>query len=134
MPIEWAGLSPELLPAIIGNKIAFGASGFGEFLDQVKAGEVKVLAVTSDERIDALPDVPTLVFGGTLDPVTPHSGSEGQAAAMPNAQFVSVPRGGHGVAGFDACTSGIVLAFLDDPGSPTSDCAGTIAPLAFGTE
>ncbi|MDC5698144.1 tripartite tricarboxylate transporter substrate binding protein [Intrasporangium calvum] len=54
----------ELLPAIIGNKIAFGASGFGEFLDQVKAGEVKVLAVTSEERIDALPDVPTLKESG----------------------------------------------------------------------
>lgn len=54
----------ELLPAIIGNKIAFGASGFGEFLDQVKAGEVKVLAVTSEERIDALPDVPTMKESG----------------------------------------------------------------------
>ncbi|GAA6527585.1 tripartite tricarboxylate transporter substrate binding protein [Intrasporangium sp. DVR] len=54
----------ELLPAVIGNKIAFGASGFGEFLDQVKAGEVKVLAVTSEKRIDALPDVPTLKESG----------------------------------------------------------------------
>jgi putative tricarboxylic transport membrane protein len=54
----------ELLPAIIGKKIAFGASGFGEFLDQIKAGEVKVLAVTSEKRIDALPDVPTLKESG----------------------------------------------------------------------
>jgi putative tricarboxylic transport membrane protein len=50
----------ELLPAILGNKISFGASGFGEFLEQVKAGSVRVLAVTSEKRIDALPDVPTL--------------------------------------------------------------------------
>ncbi len=54
----------ELLPAILGNKIAFGASGFGEFLDQVKAGEVRVLAVTSDKRVDVLPDVPTLKESG----------------------------------------------------------------------
>jgi putative tricarboxylic transport membrane protein len=54
----------ELLPAILGNKIAFGASGFGEFLEQVKSGSVRVLAVTSDERIDALPDVPTLKESG----------------------------------------------------------------------
>ena len=40
----------ELLPALLGNKIAFGATGFGEFLDQVEAGDVRVLAVTSDER------------------------------------------------------------------------------------
>ena len=54
----------ELLPAIIGKKIAFGASGFGEFLDQVKAGQVRVLAVTSEQRIEALPDVPTLKESG----------------------------------------------------------------------
>src|SRR6476659_9738603 len=35
----------ELLPALLGNKIAFGASGFGEFLDQIEAGDVRVLAV-----------------------------------------------------------------------------------------
>jgi putative tricarboxylic transport membrane protein len=50
----------ELLPALLGNKIAFGASGFGEFLEQVEAGDVRVLAVTSAERVDALKDVPTL--------------------------------------------------------------------------
>lgn len=50
----------ELLPALLGNKIAFGASGFGEFLDQVEAGDVRVLAVTSDKPIEALKDVKTL--------------------------------------------------------------------------
>ena len=54
----------ELLPAILGNKIAFGASGFGEFLEQVKSGSIRVLAVTSDKRIDALPDVPTVKESG----------------------------------------------------------------------
>ncbi|MGC9538568.1 Bug family tripartite tricarboxylate transporter substrate binding protein [Streptomyces sp. UG1] len=50
----------ELLPAILGNKIAFGASGFGEFLDQVEAGQVRVLAVSSEKPIEALKEVPTL--------------------------------------------------------------------------
>jgi Uncharacterized protein conserved in bacteria len=54
----------ELLPALLGNKIAFGASGFGEFLDQVEAGDVRVLAVTSEEPIAALKDVPTLKSSG----------------------------------------------------------------------
>ena len=54
----------ELLPAMLGNKIAFGASGFGEFLDQVEAGEVRVLAVTSEEPVDALKEVPTLKSSG----------------------------------------------------------------------
>lgn len=54
----------ELLPALLGSKIAFGASGFGEFLDQVEAGDVRVLAVTSAERVAALKDVPTLKESG----------------------------------------------------------------------
>ncbi|MDF3142270.1 MULTISPECIES: tripartite tricarboxylate transporter substrate binding protein [unclassified Streptomyces] len=54
----------ELLPAILGNKIAFGASGFGEFLDQVEAGQVRVLAVSSEKPVDALKDAPTLKDSG----------------------------------------------------------------------
>ncbi|MDW4903954.1 tripartite tricarboxylate transporter substrate-binding protein [Streptomyces sp. ADMS] len=54
----------ELLPAILGNKIAFGASGFGEFLDQIEAGQVRVLAVTSEKPMDAVKDAPTLKDSG----------------------------------------------------------------------
>ncbi len=54
----------ELLPAVLGGKIAFGASGVGEFLDQVEAGQVRVLAVTSEQRLDAVKDVPTLKESG----------------------------------------------------------------------
>ena len=53
----------DLLPAILGGKIAFGASGFGEFLDQVEAGEVRVLAISGAERVDAI-DAPTLIESG----------------------------------------------------------------------
>ncbi|TDC34588.1 tripartite tricarboxylate transporter substrate binding protein [Micromonospora sp. KC213] len=54
----------ELLPALLGGKVAFGASGFGEFLDQVEAGQIRVLAVTSEEPVEALKDVPTLKSSG----------------------------------------------------------------------
>jgi putative tricarboxylic transport membrane protein len=49
----------ELLPAVLGSKVAFAASGVGEYLDQINAGAVRVLAVTSEKRLDVL-DVPTL--------------------------------------------------------------------------
>ncbi|MGC1212820.1 MAG: tripartite tricarboxylate transporter substrate binding protein [Micromonospora sp.] len=54
----------ELLPAVLGGKVAFGASGFGEFLDQVEAGQIRVLAVTSEAPIEALKEVPTLKSSG----------------------------------------------------------------------
>jgi putative tricarboxylic transport membrane protein len=53
----------DLLPAILGGKVAFGASGFGEFLDQVGAGEVRVLAISGAERVDAV-EAPTLKESG----------------------------------------------------------------------
>lgn len=49
----------ELLPAILGGKVDIGASGPGEYLDQIESGEVRVLAVTSAERQPTL-DAPTL--------------------------------------------------------------------------
>ncbi len=79
----------------------------------------------------ALPDVPTLVFGGTLDPITPYGDSVAQAESMPNARFVGVPRGGHGVRSFDDCTTSAFLTFLDDPEAPLPACTESIEPLPF---
>jgi len=53
----------DLLPAVLGGKVAFGASGFSEFLDQVDAGEVRVLAISGPERVAAI-DAPTLKESG----------------------------------------------------------------------
>ena len=36
----------DLLPAVLGGKVAFASSGYSEFLDQIEAGEVRVLAVS----------------------------------------------------------------------------------------
>ncbi|MEV5410382.1 tripartite tricarboxylate transporter substrate binding protein [Thermopolyspora sp. NPDC052614] len=54
----------ELLPAILGGKVGFGVSGYSEFLDQVEAGTLRVLAVSSAEPIDVIKDVPTLKASG----------------------------------------------------------------------
>ncbi|MFJ7996910.1 tripartite tricarboxylate transporter substrate binding protein [Streptomyces sp. NPDC096310] len=54
----------ELLTAVIDGSVAFGASGYGEFLDQVAAGQLRVLAVTSPEPLGLLKDVPTLRASG----------------------------------------------------------------------
>ena len=50
----------DLLPALLGNKVAFATSGTGEYLDQIKTGAVRVLATTGDKRLGSLPDVKTL--------------------------------------------------------------------------
>lgn len=53
----------ELLASVLGNKIGFGVSGVGEYLDQIQAGELRVLAVTGPKRIADV-DAPTLKEAG----------------------------------------------------------------------
>ena len=49
----------ELLAAVLGGQVDFGVTGVGETKDQIDAGEVRALAVTSAERAPNL-DTPTL--------------------------------------------------------------------------
>ncbi len=60
VPFDGGG---ELLASILGNKVAFGVSGVGEYLDQIKSGELRLLAVTGPERVAGL-DAPTLQEAG----------------------------------------------------------------------
>ncbi|GAB4583825.1 tripartite tricarboxylate transporter substrate binding protein [Nocardia sp. IFM 10818] len=60
VPFDGGG---ELLASVLGNKIAFGVSGVGEYLDQIQAGELRVLAVTGPKRIADV-DAPTLKEAG----------------------------------------------------------------------
>lgn len=62
--VAYDGGGGELLPALLDGKVAFGTSGLGEFLDQVRAGQLRVLAVTGKRPIGALPGVPTLLSSG----------------------------------------------------------------------
>ncbi|GAA3355981.1 tripartite tricarboxylate transporter substrate binding protein [Streptomyces antimycoticus] len=54
----------DLLPALLDGRVDFATSGIGEFLDQIAAGQLRVLAVTSDRPVAALPRVPTLKAAG----------------------------------------------------------------------
>lgn len=60
VPFDGGG---ELLASVLGGKVAFGVSGIGEYRDQIEAGELRVLAVTSAERIPGI-DAPTLQEAG----------------------------------------------------------------------
>ncbi|MGW0702536.1 Bug family tripartite tricarboxylate transporter substrate binding protein [Streptomyces sp. NPDC002867] len=60
VPFDGGG---ELLASILGNKVAFGVSGVGEYLDQIKSGELRLLAVTGPMRVPGL-DAPTLREAG----------------------------------------------------------------------
>lgn len=53
----------EALAAILGNQVTAGISSLGEFKPQADAGTLRILAVTSEERVEGV-DAPTLTEAG----------------------------------------------------------------------
>lgn len=49
----------DLLPAILGDKVDFAASGAGEYMQQIEEGSVRVLATSGENRLEGV-DAPTL--------------------------------------------------------------------------
>jgi putative tricarboxylic transport membrane protein len=54
----------ESLAALLGGKVAAGISGVGEYGPQVVSGDLKGLAVSSEQRSGQVPDVPTITEAG----------------------------------------------------------------------
>jgi putative tricarboxylic transport membrane protein len=63
--VSYDGGGP-LTSALLGSKIKVGFSGLAEFEGQIESGELRVLAVSGDERLpqDTFADVPTLTESG----------------------------------------------------------------------
>ena len=53
----------EALAAILGGQVSVGVSGYGEFASQIEAGQLKLLAVSGESRIEGV-DAPTLKEAG----------------------------------------------------------------------
>ena len=60
----------EAVNALLSNSIDVGISGYNEFADQVTAGNLRVLAISADERVEGI-DAPTLAEQG-YDVVLPN--------------------------------------------------------------
>jgi putative tricarboxylic transport membrane protein len=60
--VAYAGGGPAIA-AILGGHVSAGISGYGEFGEQIKAGKVRALAISSGERQAGI-DIPTLKEGG----------------------------------------------------------------------
>jgi putative tricarboxylic transport membrane protein len=53
----------DLLTALLGKKITVGTSSPGELMDQIEAGQLRVLAVSGEERVEGI-NAPTLKESG----------------------------------------------------------------------
>ena len=50
----------KAMAALLSGEIAALSTGFSEAVDLANAGEVKIIGVTSEDRVDAAPDAPTM--------------------------------------------------------------------------
>lgn len=64
--VPYKSIAP-MLTDIIGNQIPLGSPAAASAVSHVKAGTLKVLALTSAKRSPAFPDVPTVAEGGVPD-------------------------------------------------------------------
>jgi putative tricarboxylic transport membrane protein len=60
--VAFAGGGPATA-AILGNQVAAGVSGYGEFSEQIKAGKMRLLAISAPTRQAGI-DAPTLIEQG----------------------------------------------------------------------
>lgn len=61
--VAYAG-GGEAATAILANEVAAGVSSVSEFTEFVKSGQMRMLAVSSEKRLDLVADVPTLQEAG----------------------------------------------------------------------
>jgi putative tricarboxylic transport membrane protein len=53
----------EALAAILGSQVTVGVSGYGEFASQIEAGTLRIIGISSDERVPGI-DAPTFKESG----------------------------------------------------------------------
>jgi tripartite-type tricarboxylate transporter receptor subunit TctC len=68
---------PQVLQDLLGEQIDAGMALVGNFMPQIRAGNLKVLAVLGDRRDPALPNTPTLIEEGYNFSSQPWTGMEG---------------------------------------------------------
>jgi pimeloyl-ACP methyl ester carboxylesterase len=77
-------------------------------------------------------DIPTLIFSGRYDPITPPGWAELAAGTLSNHYYYEFTNMSHGVMRSDSCALQMGLAFLDDPlRAPDSACMDNLGSIEF---
>lgn len=123
-----AGVRPELLSKAFFDSAWPGLLGI--------CGDIGLPPSSNIEDQPVISDIPTLVFTGEYDPITPPSNGELLQRDLSRMTLIELPGLSHApLEGGGACTLGIAEAFLSDPSAsvPTDDpCLNFLSP-AFPT-
>ncbi len=108
----------------------FAALASQHIIDACQAYGVKPASPIENQPVSS--NVPTLVFSGEFDPITPPAWAEEAAKTLSKSFYFNVPRAGHGSSLSADCPRSILLTFLDNPTQkPNSDCLAEQAQGKF---
>jgi pimeloyl-ACP methyl ester carboxylesterase len=122
----YAGLFPELVETFKRFDLAS--------LERCKTWPLPAAKAKPFEAVTS--SVPTLVFSGELDPITPPGYGELVLPTLSKSRHVVVAGGGHGSSTAAPCTVGLLLSFLADPRPEALDgsCLSGLGEIDFLTE
>jgi tripartite-type tricarboxylate transporter receptor subunit TctC len=81
--VPFAGAGPAMI-ALAGGHINFSGGNIGSATSLISSGDVKALAVSGDQRVSILPDVPSSKEAGIFVPLTGWNAISGPAGMSPN--------------------------------------------------
>lgn len=61
--VAYSGGGGEAMAALLGGQVSVGISGYGEFAEQIEAGNLRLIGISSPERVEGI-DAPTLIEQG----------------------------------------------------------------------
>ena len=97
--------------------------------------ECDIWDVTVSDALETQPvvsDIPTLIFSGAYDPITPAQYGEDTAQYLSNSWHFVFPAAGHGAFDTQDCAFEVGLQFLMNPvQDPSLDCLDTLSPPDF---
>lgn len=100
------------------------------YVDSCNRWQVDLLDPSVDNRV--VSDIPTLLFSGLFDPVTPPAFADSAVAGLSNATNLVDPLAAHGGVFFSPCSTSIAAAFLNDPTAALdTSCLMEQDPLTF---
>ncbi len=80
--VPFAGAGPAIV-ALAGNHINFSGGNIGSATSLIASGDVRALAVSGDQRVSILPDVPSSKEAGIFVPLTGWNAISGPAGMSP---------------------------------------------------
>lgn len=84
------------------------------------------------ENQPVVSDIPTLIFSGLYDPVTPFQWGDDTQSYLPNSAHFIFPNVGHGALDVELCATEIALSFLENPMQDLDgSCISQLTPPDF---